>query len=109
MVRTSCRTAAKLFRALRRRETLLPVRPPPLRPLANNRKIPVSKAAPPTPEARSNEHLSAVHFTAGRHHPIDGGRPPCRLRRVPPVAGFRVAAGRLPDDPDSNVLSRRQS
>src|SRR5882724_946883 len=107
MVRTSCKTRAKWSRILPRREVRLRTRP--LRPRRTSSRPRLNKVSPGTPEARSNEFVSAVYFAAGRHHAPDGGRPTCGLRRVPPIAGFRASASGLPDDSNSNFLSGRQS
>src|SRR6266852_441462 len=56
-----------------------------------------------------NESIQAVHSAASRHHAFDGGHFAGGLRGLPAVAGFRVAAGRLPNHPGADVLSRRQS
>src|SRR6266852_5833338 len=58
---------------------------------------------------KGNESIPAVHFAAGRHHPADGRGAARRLCSVPATACLRSAAGRLPNDPDADFLSRRQS
>src|SRR5437016_4153568 len=71
---------------------------------------------PRNPESRQraklgdlgDESVTAVHFTAGRHHASDGWRPTRGLGSFPPIAHIRVASGRLPHHPGANVLSRRQ-
>src|SRR5260370_31035281 len=55
-----------------------------------------------------DESVAAVHSAAGRHHPPDGRRPSRGLGRFPAIAHLSVAASRLPHDPGTNVLSRRQ-
>src|SRR5215467_3587639 len=104
-VKTNCRTAAKSFRTLRPPATL---RPPPPCPRRTSSQIPVSKAVPATPEARSNEHFSAVYRTAGRDHAPYGGRPTRGFCCVSSVASFCAAAGGLPNNPNSDLLSRRE-
>src|SRR5712692_3609243 len=60
------------------------------------------------PEGPRDESVAAVHSAAGRHHPLDGRRPPRGLGRLPAIAYLRIASGRLPHDPGANVLSGRQ-
>src|SRR5713226_1641205 len=55
-----------------------------------------------------DESVTAVYSAAGRHHPLDGRRPSCWLGGFQAIAHLGVASGRLPYDPGSNVLSRRQ-
>src|SRR5712692_9139583 len=55
-----------------------------------------------------DESVAAVHSAAGRYHPLDGRRPSCWLGGFQAIAHLGVASGRLPYDPGSNVLSRRQ-
>src|SRR5258708_32914329 len=55
-----------------------------------------------------DESLAAVHSAAGRYHPPDGRRPSRGLGCFPAITHLAVAASRLPHDPGTNVLSRRQ-
>src|SRR5215468_12185456 len=108
MVRTNYKTRAKSFltrHPLVTSHQILLLRLPPIR----SKILHSSRASPATPEARNNESLSAVHFTAGRDHTLDGRRASRWLGCVPPAARFCASLGGLPDDSDSDVLSRRES
>src|ERR1043166_9976545 len=120
MARTSYKTVQRWFRA-RHLEVQRPPRlvcPTPTRRLLprphrgqsrskTHRLIRKSRAKPA--KAPNDESFTAVHSAACRHHVTDGWRVACGLRGLPAAARFRAAAGGLPDDPDSNVLSRRES
>src|ERR1700731_1924468 len=80
---------------------------PPLRPPVKVRPNPEAHRRPVT-EAPRDESLTAVHSAAGRHHPLDGWRPPRGLGRLPAITHLRLAAGRLPHNSSTNLLSRRQ-
>src|SRR5713226_3806646 len=62
-----------------------------------------------SPEDPRDESVAAVHSMAGRHHALDGGRPPYRLGDLPGIARLRIATSRLPHDSSADVLSRSQS
>ncbi len=59
--------------------------------------------------AHSREPLPHLHTPAGRDDAADGGDPDRRFRGVRVPAPVGAARGGLSDDPDADVLSRRQS
>ena len=56
----------------------------------------------------AHEHLAAVHPSPGRHHADHAGDDAVRRDRLSAAAGVGVAAGRLPDHPRHDAVSRRQ-
>src|ERR1700736_1796435 len=117
MDKTSCKTAAKLIpprrpRHLQTRRT--PTAANSLRRSRAPRRVGPARGGAPklrsrvTPQGSGNESITAVHFAARRHYIVDGGDFAGGLRRIPAVAGLRVAASRLSDHPGANVLSGRQ-
>src|SRR5579859_5073740 len=101
MVKTSSRTEARSSPAL-----LLPVlneedqrsRPP---KAAHHRTIPPGVRR----EESLDEPVPAVHFAACRHHAFDGRCAASRFCCLPPASGLRTSSSRLPDHPDTNLLS----
>src|SRR5438477_12983046 len=104
MVRTNSRTEPKSIPTPPAVQMALV---PLLRPLPRVLRNPESRRRV-RPEDLGDESVTAVHFTAGRHHASDGWRPTRGLGSFPPIAHIRVASGRLPHHPGANVLSRGQ-
>src|SRR5260370_23729372 len=106
MARTKCRMGPKPIPAPRplrmARVAALRLRPP---GRVRHKRGALRRTLPEDPR---DESVTAVHSAAGRHHPLDGRRPPRGLGRLPAIAYLRIASGRLPHDPGANVLSGRQ-
>src|SRR5437899_12561200 len=93
--RTNCRKAARLSRGTRAFPRCLRTSPP--------LPAPTLLSAPPPGDLR-DESLAAVYSAARCSHAADGGRDFGGHGGLPPVARFRVAAGRLPDHSGPDVL-----
>src|SRR5437899_5630521 len=97
--RTNCRKAARLSRGNRAFPRCLRTNPP----------LPAPTLLSPHPLGDlRDESLAAVYSAAGGNHAAVGGRDSGGPGGLPPVAGFRVAAGGLPDNSGPDVLSGRQ-
>src|SRR5258708_2022250 len=106
MARTNCRMARRSIPAQQTVRTVRAAVPRlRLRPKMRHKGGARQRAAL---EDLRNESVTAVHSTAGRHHPLDGRRPSGGLGRFPAIAHLGVAASRLPHDSGTDVLSRRQ-
>src|SRR6267143_3193806 len=106
MARTNCRMGPRSIPAPH------PAPMPPVEALrlslALEPSLPPQNLRAPSPGDPPDESITAVHSAAGRHHPLDGWRPPRRLGRLPAIAHLCLAAGRLPHNSSTNLLSRRQ-
>src|SRR5580698_4881087 len=61
-----------------------------------------------SPQAKLDESVPAVYFTASRNHPPDDRGAAGWLRRLPPASRVRASSGGLSHDSGSDLLTRRQ-
>src|SRR5437016_12685578 len=98
MVRTNSRTEPKSIPTPPAVQMALA---PLLRPLPKVLRNPESRQRAKLGDL-GDESVTAVHFTAGRHHASDGWRPSRGLGCLPPIAHLCFASGRLPHHPGTN-------
>src|SRR6266571_5427493 len=104
--RTSCRMAARSSRHSLAGTTEAAVEVLPSRRART--ALPQQNLPAVSREELRDEPVTAVYSAAGRHHPADDRHPSRGLGGLPAAASLRSAAGRLPHDSGTNVLSRRQ-